>query len=217
MHQAHLYCLCKRKDPCRFAFPQHKPMLDSMFYDNMANLNMLDWASSECCRRLHAGLSAMHPMGPTADGLIYAPPADGPEGPDDEPGEDDDEDQDGPELPDGPDDEPDEDDEEDEDGADGLTYAPPADGPELPDGVDDEPDYDDDDASEVESRDESSADTESLSNDSFSMCIRCVGSPCVQCGHGHRMPRVCIVCVGCEYDKDQCICGFDMDPPSAHR
>jgi hypothetical protein len=26
MHQAHLYCLRKRKYPCRFAFPQHKPM-----------------------------------------------------------------------------------------------------------------------------------------------------------------------------------------------
>ena len=150
-------------------------MLDSMLYDNMANLNMLgNWASSECCRRLHAGLSAMHPMGPTADGLIYAPPADGPEGPDDKPGEDDDEDEDGPELPDGPDDEPDEDEDEDED---------------------------------EDMEDESTEDTESMSSDSFVICIRCIGSPCVKCSGGKPL-RVCIVCVGCGCDEDQCICGF---------
>ena len=59
--------------------PSHHPTqtharharLDALRY-NMTLLT--DWASSECCMRLHAGLSAMaDPMGPTADGFETLP------------------------------------------------------------------------------------------------------------------------------------------------
>jgi hypothetical protein len=121
-----------------------------MLYDNMTLLT--DWASSECCMRLHAGLSAMaDPMGPTADGFDTA---------------------DGFEFPDGPDDEPDEDEDEDED------------------------------------EDKSSEGTQSISSEGWSICIQCIGSPCVKCARGSQRPRVCIVCVGCGCDVDRCVCGF---------